>query len=153
MPWSPGSSVTFFAQLHLLSLAYAFWVWLDSGLPTWILIILYYWLKLGLQVHENPWDVQKTWVCGGILDELLTEGIWRSPVMLDRILKERRQVRTRKRRQGFVLQQGWSLQGVVEEAQSMKSLSSERFRTCLYTHSFIHSSIHPSTYHSIYFFF
>ena len=73
--------------------------------------------------------------------------------MLDRILKERRQVRTRKRRQGFVLQQGWSLQGVVEEAQSMKSLSSERFRTCLYTHSFIHSSIHPSTYHSIYFFF
>ena len=72
--------------------------------------------------------------------------------MLDRILKERRQVRTRKRRQGFVLQQGWSLQGVVEEAQSMKSLSSERFRTCLYTHSFIPSSMHPSTYHSIYFF-
>ena len=72
--------------------------------------------------------------------------------MLGRILKGRRQVRTRKRRHSFVLQQGWSLQGCGGGSPEYEVPFKRKIQNLL-IHSFIYSFFHPSIHPSFLFFF
>ena len=71
--------------------------------------------------------------------------------MLGGILKERRQVRIRKRRRGFALHQSWSLQGCGGGSPEYDAPSKRRIQNLLID-SFIYSFFHPSSHPSFYFF-